>query len=125
MDHGNQMNKRRIGAVYEAMACKYLQAQGLIVVEKNYRVRQGEIDLILKEMPGPVYVFAEVKYRKNRSAGAPEESVTLKKQRQICKVALFYLNQKKLGLDVSCRFDVIAICGDRIRWIKNAFPFRL
>ncbi|MCR5654937.1 MAG: YraN family protein [Lachnospiraceae bacterium] len=118
-----QVNKRRIGEAYETAACEYLQAHGLVVVERNYRVRQGEIDVICKEYPGPVYVFCEVKYRKNRSAGCPEESVTPRKQRQICKVALFYLNHKKIGTDVPCRFDVIAINKDEIRHIKNAFDF--
>ena len=68
------MNKRKIGNTYEQMAAEYLQNAGVKIVEKNYRNRQGEIDLI--GFDGECLVFFEVKYRKNASKGAPVEAVT-------------------------------------------------
>ncbi len=113
------MNKRQLGSSKEELAAGYLAKQGVRVIQKNYRVRQGEIDLIGYD--GDVLVFVEVKYRSAEEAGLPEEAVTAAKQRQISKVALFYLNQHKLGTDIPCRYDVVAIGKEGIRWYQNAF----
>lgn len=113
------MNKSRIGREYEKKAEKFLEGFGFHILKKNFRVRQGEIDLI--GFHQGVLVFVEVKYRKNRSSGLPEEAITKKKQRQICKVAEFYLMKHPLREGTLCRYDVVAICADEIRWYQNAF----
>lgn len=113
------MNKRKIGTEYENQAEKYLESFGFRILERNFRVRQGEIDLI--GFHEQTLVFVEVKYRKNEKAGLPEEAVTLKKQRQISKVAEFYLMKHPLKKGISCRYDVVAISGNKIRWYQNAF----
>lgn len=113
------MNKRKIGKDYEQYAAEYLKKQGFFILEKNFRVRQGEIDLIGYHKG--MLVFVEVKYRKNETRGFPEEAITCKKQRQISKVAEFYLMYHPLTEGISCRYDVVAICGKNIRWYENAF----
>lgn len=85
----NKQNDREIGAAFEEKACEYLKKNGLQIVERNFRVRQGEIDIVAQDKG--TLVFVEVKYRKDASKGLPEEAVNLRKQRQISKVALFYI----------------------------------
>ena len=113
------MNKRQLGTKKEELAAAYLTGRGIRIIRKNYRIRQGEIDLIGYDKE--VLVFIEVKYRNKKDAGLPEEAVNAAKQRQICKVALFFLNQQKLGTDIPCRYDVVAVDEEEIRWYKNAF----
>ena len=112
------MNRRETGTQYEERAAEYLIAQNYQILERNYRIRSGEIDIIARD--GTVLVFIEVKYRKDDESGNPLEAVDIRKQRKIIKVARYYLYQKKYG-DVPCRFDVIGICGSHIEHIKDAF----
>ena len=115
-------NKRQVGTEKEILAAEYLKKKGYFIIEKNYRVRQGEIDLIARD--GTCIVFVEVKYRADGRSGDALEAVTGAKIRQISKMALFYLNQKKIGIDnTSIRFDVIGINGDMVTHIENAFDF--
>ena len=116
------MNKRKVGEHYEEKALDYLKKQGFLLCEQNFRVRQGEIDIIGYD--GGTLVFAEVKYRRGKGLLNAMESVTYKKQVQISRISLFYLNKYKIGLDKAIRYDVVAIDDEEIRWIKNAFPFR-
>lgn len=113
------MNKRKVGKAYEERAEEYLKKQDFIILEKNFRVRQGEIDLIGYHKGA--LVFVEVKYRKDKRKGLPEEAVTIAKQRQISRVAEFYLMCHPLPENLSCRYDVVAICGEEITWYQNAF----
>jgi putative endonuclease len=116
------MNKREVGSNEEELAAKYLAGKGYFIIQKNYRVRQGEIDIVARD--GETIVFVEVKYRKNGSAGHPLEAVNVSKQRQICKTALFYLNQNKINPEVTpIRFDVVGILGTEITHIENAFYY--
>ncbi len=117
----SRQNDRQTGAFYEEKACLYLEEKGLKILERNFRIRQGEIDIVA--MDRGTLVFAEVKYRKNGAKGLPQEAVDRKKQRQISKIALFYLSFRHLSLSTPCRFDVVAICGDEINWIPDAFSF--
>ena len=112
------MNRRETGTQYEERAAEYLIAQNYQILERNYRIRSGEIDIIARD--GTVLVFIEVKYRKNDESGNPLEAVDIRKKRKIIKVARYYLYQKKYG-DVPCRFDVIGICGSHIEHMKDAF----
>ena len=112
------MNRRETGTQYEERAAEYLIAQNYQILERNYRIRSGEIDIIARD--GTVLVFIEVKYRKNEESGNPLEAVDIRKQKKIINVARYYLYQNKYG-DVPCRFDVIGICGSHIEHIKDAF----
>ena len=115
------MNKRAIGSAWEEAAVCYLKQAGVHILARNYRCSQGEIDIIGYHRD--CLVFFEVKYRKNDLYGKPEEAVGIRKQEKICRCALFYLYCHG-KLDREIRFDVIAVCGDRMQWYQNAFPFR-
>lgn len=115
------MNKRAVGTKYEEMAAKYLTLQGLSVIEMNYRVRSGEIDIVARD--NNFIVFVEVKYRRTASAGHPEEAVDYKKIKNICRTADHYRIYHKLNDEQYYRFDVVAIEDDSIRWYKNAYDY--
>ena len=115
------MNRRKVGTQFEQLAAQYLEKQGYRILETNFRCRQGEIDLIARD--GRYLVFVEVKYRRGRSSGTPLEAVSPLKQRQISKIALFYLNRYKLGEDQPIRFDVVGISPGGITHVENAFDF--
>ena len=114
-------NKRKLGGKYEALAAEYLSGQGYTVLEKNYRCRIGEIDLIARD--GEYLVFVEVKYRKDTSCGMPEEAVDTRKQRVISRVADYYCMRQACYDSICCRFDVVVILGTRIQLIQNAFEY--
>ena len=114
------MNKRKTGTEYEELAARWLTGKGFEILEKNYRCRIGEIDLIARDRE--YLVFCEVKYRAGTGKGYPAEAVDFKKQRVISKCALYYLT-KKGTMELSCRFDVVSILNDKIQVIKNAFDY--
>ncbi len=119
------MNKRKIGASNENLACDYISSQGGTIVERNFSCRQGEVDIIARD--DGYLCFIEVKFRKDENYGLPEEAVSLAKQKKICKVSEFYLYSKYKSFDIPVRYDVLAISViDGIltfRWIKNAFDY--
>ena len=107
----------------EKLAVSYLQGEGYKIIERNYRTKLGEIDIIA-DCKGCT-CFVEVRAKNSPAFGLPEETILKKKQRQISKAALAYIKRFKLG-DKSCRFDVVCIEGveslnPQIRLIKNAF----
>ena len=114
-------NKRQTGSSVEKAAADYLRDKGYLIRETNFRCRQGEIDLIAED--GRCLVFVEVKYRRNAEAGSPLEAVSAAKQRQISRIALFYMNKCRISPDQPIRFDVIGIMPEKIEHIKNAFDF--
>ena len=75
-----KMNKRKTGTAYEVIAADYLKKQGVQIIEMNYRISRGEIDIIGKEKD--TLVFIEVKYRKNASYGYPWEAISVEKQKK-------------------------------------------
>lgn len=109
-----------MGADREKQAAEYLERQGMRIVEKNFRTRQGEIDLIGYHRG--YLVFVEVKYRSGDAKGHAAEAVDLRKQRKICRVADYYRYSRRLGDGIGVRYDVVAIQGEEISWIQNAFP---
>jgi len=111
-------SRRKRGIAGEERAVNFLTGKGYRILERNYRCPQGEIDIIA--LDGKVLVFVEVRTRRESSYGFPEESITSLKQRRIIRCATWYLHQKKLEMQ-DCRFDVIAIMGDRIEHISGAF----
>lgn len=115
------MNQRKLGSDKEAVAAAYLKEKGYCIVEKNYRVRQGEIDLVAKDRD--TLVFVEVKYRKNPASGFAAEAVGMAKQRKISRVSLSYLSEHGISPDAAIRYDVIAIDQDVITHYENAFLY--
>lgn len=109
------------GSAAEIRAELFLQRQGLITRSKNYRSKQGEIDLVM--MDNDEIIFVEVRLRSNRQFATAAESITTGKQRKIIQTAHFYLQQYQLTEKANCRFDVIAFSDNRSdpEWIKNAF----
>lgn len=114
------MNTHQKGMEKEAVAASYLERQGMHIVERNFRGRQGEIDII--GYHENYLVFTEVKFRSGKKKGTATEAVTFQKQKQICKVADYYRVLHKLGMNTMVRYDVVAIQGEEIQWIQNAFP---
>ena len=119
------MSTKQDGDWGEALVTEYLEARGCRIVEKEWRCRFGEIDLIAEK--DGVLLFVEVKLRTNLQYGAPREYVTAKKQEKLRSAALLYLSMH--GLDASARFDVAEVYTDvhhsarstRIEYIENAF----
>jgi len=113
--------KKMLGQEGEDRAAAYLVKRGYKILERNYRTRAGEIDLIALDR-GEV-VFVEVKTRTSNAYGAPELAVTPQKRQRMVKAALGYIKYKKLH-QVPCRFDVVAISSateQEIELIQNAF----
>lgn len=106
------------GKSAEDQALVFLSNHGLKLVARNYRCKQGELDLVMRDQQ--VLVIVEVRYRKSDTYGSALESVTHNKQIKILAATQHYLNSQKL--DDPMRFDVVAISGDgSVNWIKNAF----
>jgi putative endonuclease len=115
---------KAIGDAGEARALEHLQRAGLMLVERNYRLargphaRGGEVDLILRERDGTL-VFVEVRARGDARHGGAAASVGTAKQRRIVLAARHYL--MRMPSPPPCRFDVVAIDGDRVDWLRGAF----
>jgi len=117
-------DRRGIGSHWEERAAAYLQAQGLVVLERGYRCRLGEIDIIASE--SDTLVFVEVRFRRNRRFGSASETVGAIKQTKLLRAARHFLMRHPCYADVPIRFDVIAVDGEnsseaRVDWLRNAF----
>ncbi len=123
---------QKVGERGEKTASRYLERCGYRIVERNFRCRSGEIDIVAVKEPDdaedgralPTVVFVEVKARNNLSYGVPSLAVTAEKQRHLLKAARLYA--KRFGLEnVPCRYDVIEILfldgRTYLRHIRNAF----
>ena len=113
------MNRRKLGSRYEQIAAEWMHQQGFVLLEHSFRCRLGEIDLIALE--GNILVFTEVKYRRNAKLGRPEEAVDLRKQKRIMMAAAVYLQKHPEYIGAVCRFDVAAVLGNELRYIRHAF----
>ncbi len=114
---GRPRTARQIaGDAAEDGALDYLRKQGLMLVERNFRCRGGEIDLILQD--GNVLVFVEVRKRADRRYGGAAASVTGRKQGRLVIAAQTFLQRYRTP--PACRFDVVAMDGDTLNWLKNA-----
>ena len=107
----------------EDLAVSCLLKQGYKIIERNYKTKLGEIDIIA-DCRGCI-CFVEVRAKNSLSFGAPEETIIKRKQLQISKAALLYIKKYKLQ-DKSCRFDVVSVEGvdkprPEVRLIENAF----
>ena len=118
------MNNKEIGAFGEDAACEYLEDNGYEILERNFSLKTGEIDIIAEK--DGCTVFIEVKTRKNNLYGEPSEAVNWKKQKHIRNTALLYLG----SVDAEMRFDIIEVfyksggnglSVSKINHIRNAF----
>ena len=115
-----------LGALGERLASEHLERQGYRILERNFRCRMGEIDLIARR--GNDLVFTEVKLRKDASHGEAREFVTAAKQRKLYLTAEYYLSARPWAQDLQARFDVIEVYAPRgteencsVCQLENAF----
>jgi putative endonuclease len=113
---------KRTGKKGEELAALYLAEKGYHIIERNYRCRFGEIDIVAQE--GETLVFVEVKSRRSDSYGDPQLAVNREKRKKISLISLAYLSEKRLQ-NRTARFDVVAVkmlpAGHRVELIRNAF----
>lgn len=114
-------DRKSLGRKGEDIACKALKKDRYKIIEKNYRCRQGEIDIIAEDK-GKVICFVEVKAKSSMDFGLPEEAVTRRKQNKIQAAAFSYIQSKGLK-SRAMRFDVVSVdlVSLQSRIIKNAF----
>lgn len=110
--------RANLGRRGENISIEFLKKQGYKIMETNYRCSLGEIDIVAKDKN--VLCFVEVKTRRTKEYGLPEEAVDWHKQRKLTKVALAYLKEKK-AYNQDLRFDVVSVYPGRIKLIKDAF----
>lgn len=117
MDHRQALGKRG-----EDLACKELQRRGYAIIDRRFRTRCGELDIVARD--GEILVFVEVKARSGSRFGSPFESVTWQKRRRLSAMAESYLFVKRLS-GVACRFDVVSILegrsGHTVELVRGAF----
>lgn len=104
------------GDAGEDQALRFLEKQGLKLVERNFRCKGGEIDLIMQD--GRSLVFVEVRKRAASNYGSAAASVTARKQARLVIAAQTFL--QRYTMPPACRFDVIAIDGEAMEWLQNA-----
>ena len=97
--------RKQLGALGEQLAVDLLIRKGLRILVRNWRCHLGEIDIIARE--GPLLVIVEVKTRRGRGAGTPEQGVDIRKQRKLCELAQCYV--QSVGWDDDVRLDVVAV----------------
>ena len=114
------MNTRQAqGAAAEQLAADYLQGRGLRLIERNFRVRGGEIDLICRD--GASTVFVEVRLRSHTDFGGAAASITATKQARLVLAARHWLQRHG---ETPCRFDCVLLDGlepKNIEWLRDAF----
>lgn len=120
----NHYWRSRKGLRFEELALDYLQQRGLCLVQRNFRCKLGEIDLVMHE--GPVLVFVEVRFRGSRSHGGALATITRAKQQKLLRTARFYLLRHPESQHCICRLDVVGVepadnGQPQFTWIRNAF----
>lgn len=110
--------KQKLGKFGEEKAIEYLKHRNYHILDKNFRTKYGEIDIVA-ENNGDI-VFVEVKTRTNLLFGSPQLSVNFKKQSKLTELALAYIKSKNLTRS-NIRFDVVTLADGNIELIKNAF----
>jgi len=115
------VQRRSLGILGENIAADYLQKKGFQIIERNFRCRLGELDIIARQ--GGYLVFVEVRARSSALCGLPQESITANKIKKLRRLAQVYMVQRAL-YNVDVRFDVVAVyCAGEtiITHIENAF----
>ena len=123
---GKEMNERgKLGKEGEDRACAYLETCGYRIVERNFRCRSGEIDIVAAEERGGVICFVEVKTRRGCAFGLPKEAVDRRKQRKLCAAAKYYMLCHREYENCLLRMDVVEMLhlasGIYVNHIKGAF----
>ncbi|MBX3314868.1 MAG: YraN family protein [Actinobacteria bacterium] len=112
--------RRRLGASGEDRAAAWYEAHGYVVLDRNWRCREGELDLVCRR--GDVLVFSEVKTRSSLAYGHPAEAVTVAKQRKVRQVAMRWLaDHRDRAYAPALRFDVVAVLAGEVDVIEGAF----
>lgn len=115
--------KTKLGADAENAAAAWLEAKTLVCLERNFRCKGGEIDLIMRD--SNTLVFVEVRLRNRDDFGSAAESVTVAKQRRIIHAAQFFLAMHPNHGNLDCRFDVLAAKHENNaivwQWVQGAF----
>lgn len=101
------IDRKAVGDRGEELARRFFRDRGLAVVDRNFRTRWGEIDLVLRD--AGAFRFVEVKYRRSIAYGLPQESVVRAKQHKIRRAAQWWLRLRRLPMDTDIHFDVLAI----------------
>jgi putative endonuclease len=117
--------KNRLGANGELIAKKYLEDKNYKFIRNNYRYERAEVDLIFEDEKKKILIFAEVKTRRNKNFGNPEESINITKQDHIKKAAMGFVSENENYSDHDLRIDVISILlvegKAEIEHFENAF----
>ncbi len=109
-------SKQAIGAAGESRAAEFLATRGLRVIERNFRVRGGELDLVCRD--GGVVVFVEVRLRASTAYGGAAASITAAKQARLILAARHWLARHG---ERPCRFDCVLIQDGKVEWLRDAF----
>lgn len=111
------------GNAAENAARRFLEARGVRLIERNFRCRSGEIDLVMQE--GTTVLVVEVRYRRDATLVHPALTVTARKRRRLLHATALLLRARPELRDRPLRFDVLALCGDlrapRCDWLRGAF----
>lgn len=110
--------RRALGARGEAMAAAWYESNGYEILARNWRCRDGELDLVVRN--GRTFVFCEVKARTSDAFGVPAEAVTHEKRRRIRHLAARWLEESPIR-PAEIRFDVVSVLGGEIEVIPGAF----
>lgn len=117
------MSRHRLARCGEEQAAHYLQAQGYTILARNWRRREGELDIVAQDKA--TLAFVEVKTRRTLTYGVAEESVDLRKQAQLARLAQRFLDENPNLAFCECRFDVVVVdmtvLPPQIRHYRNAF----
>jgi putative endonuclease len=117
--------RQALGKRGEDLACEELERRGYDILDRRFRTRFGELDIVARD--NGVLVFVEVRARSGCRFGSPFESVTSQKRRRICAMAETYLFVKHLA-GAACRFDVVSVIEERggrtVELMKGAFDLQ-
>jgi putative endonuclease len=121
---GRRTYRQRIGQRAEDIAAEFLRAQGLQVLERNYRRRLGELDIIARD--GDVLIIAEVRTRASNRFGGAAASVDGRKQQRLVRAAAQLLQQRKDFSHLRVRFDMLAVSetvagSPKVQWLQHVF----
>ncbi|MDD5146217.1 MAG: YraN family protein [Candidatus Pacebacteria bacterium] len=116
------MNTKILGSKGEEAAVQYLKKKGYRILERNFKTKWGELDIVVQK-DGKI-IFVEVKTLRQKSDFAPEDQVNFKKKQQLIKMAQIYLSYKHLSLDIDYQIDIVAIEVDWAVEVVNVKHFK-
>ena len=115
----NDESTRERGRAGEDRAVAFLRSRGLEILERNVTCAGAELDIVARE--GDTIVIVEVRGRRDDRRGHPFETVDARKQGRLRRGATGWLVQRELWERVALRFDVVALVGDELEWLRDAF----